>query len=66
MQRGPSWQAYSSTDSYKTPRILWKVHYSVHNSSETVPIQGQINPFYALTAHLLETHFNIIFLSTYT
>jgi len=47
MQRGPSWQAYSSTDSYKTPRILWKVHYSVHNSSETVPIQGQMNPSHA-------------------
>ena len=48
---------------HKIPRILWKVHYSVHNSSKTVPIQGQINPFYTLTAHLFKNNFNIIFLS---
>jgi len=62
MKQSPSWQAYSSSASQKTPHILCnqKVHYRIHNSQPPVPILSHIHPVHLYPNHFLEIHFNII------
>jgi len=58
MERSPSWEAYSSSESQEIPPILWNsmVHYRLHNSQPPVPILSQINSVHA-PIQLLEDPF---------
>ena len=54
-------KANSYPASHKITRILWnpKVHYRIHNSTPTVPIQSQNNQAHVSPSHLLYICFNI-------
>jgi len=65
MEQSPSEDNRLST-SQEIPHVLWnpKFRYGIHNSPLTVPILSQLDPFYALTSHILNIHLNIILTST--
>ena len=66
MEKSPSWEANRFSASQEIPRTLWnpKVHYLIHKYPPPVPILSQIDPVHTPTSHYLNTHFNIILLST--
>jgi len=56
MLQSPSWEANGFAASQEIPRISRnpKVHYRTHKRPPYAPIQGQPNPVYIPTSHLLE------------
>ena len=66
MLQSPSSETNWFAASQEIPRISRnpKVHYRTHKRPPTVSILGQPNPIHITTSHLLETHPNIIHLST--
>jgi len=64
MVQSPSWETNWFAASQEILRISRnpKVHYRTHKRPP--PVLGQPNPVYTPTSHLLESHPNIIYLST--
>ena len=62
MEKSPTSETNSSTDSQEIPRILWnpRVYYLLHNRPSLANNLSQINVGHAPSNRFLNIHFNII------